>query len=198
MKLLLNSIFILFLSSAGMSQTYDSIANLYYKIDNQFVNFTDSLGQKQGLWIEYRIVRLLNFDSYHSNPQYSTSIRKLGQGYYKNNKKSGLWEYYRDHRCIHETIATENYFEDGKVEEWIYEFTIVNNYSVDSNYVNSEVYFKRDTILINCENKLTCLATVHGKELLKFDYTYLDYEQFRMYLGEYQRAILKLREESDF
>ena len=119
-------IFILIYPCIGFSQSYDSIANLHYKIGENPVNFTDSLGLKQGIWIEYRIFKRIEIEYSDGNQQYYTSIRKLGQGYYKNNKKSGSLEYYRYY--LYENIGTENYFDYGRMKECIYEINVDNKY----------------------------------------------------------------------
>ena len=193
MKKSLTFISIFLICNAGSSQTYDSMANVYFQNDSTLINFTDSLGQKQGFWVEYKTYRLIE-SSHTIFDARNTRAYKLAQGSYKNNKKSGLWEYFKGPECAINTYKTENYFEDRSIEEWKNDFTTYTYFSSDSNHVSSTVFYERDTIFIHCENKLHCVATVNGKELKVFEYADLDYEQFRIYLGVYARELLWIKE----
>lgn len=194
MKKSLTFISIFFICNAGFSQTYDSIANVYFQNDSTPINFTDSLGQKQGFWVDYKTYKLIEY-SHNKFDARNTRAYKLAQGYYKNDEKSGHWEYFQVPAQYTDAIKTENYHEDGSIEEWKNEFTTFTYFSKDSTLVYSKVIYNRDTIFINCKNKTTCVASVNRKELLRFEFADLDYEQTRIYLGIYARQTLWLKKE---
>jgi len=117
MKTCLIFIFSIFTCKVGFLQSYDSVANYHYKNGEPLINCTDSNGQKQEFWIDYKIFQLIKVQDNYLMQGYFTSIYKVAQGSYKNNKKSGIWEYYKGPECAINTYKTENYYDDGSVEE---------------------------------------------------------------------------------
>jgi len=88
------------------------------------INLTDANGKKQGQWIQY---------GYHNPKAGYESTQKISEGYYKDNKKNGVWIDYFPSGNIKNKITfvdgrphgpTALYFQDGKVKE---EGTWINN-----------------------------------------------------------------------
>lgn len=176
----------LFLSlNFGYSQTYDSIATKYYGNGDQ-LNQIDSLGNRQGLWINYSMF-IYPKDSAISTVKPDTGFKKISRGSYLNDQRIGLWEFYDDHGCTRTTKRIIKYSKDGSVEETKYWRSTITRYSPDSSLVTSTVNFNEQIMIVNCHKKTECIATYKGKELKRFDYRYLDAIQFGFATGMYSR-----------
>lgn len=113
-------IILLFLYSFCQSQN-----NIPTRYRGEIINTYDSLNLKQGKWIEFK-----NNDT--TNLEYN-------EGYYTNNKKSGIWEIHKVNIDTKGTIKVK-YYENG----W---FSIENTQMVgfNCNQDSSLIYFLKNT-----------------------------------------------------
>ena len=165
--------FVLLFQIHGFGQTTDPIALSRFGTEN----YVDAQGLKQGLWHHYKIyyTRCSGISDSHSNSD--TCIKKISKGYYKDDNKYGIWEYYDDHVCYITINRTENYLPDGSIVEIKYSNKINTTFHCDSSLVTSTILADSDTTNITCENKKDCLATYRGKTLFTFPYDQLDFQQ---------------------
>ncbi len=96
MKQLLFLCLILFFNKIGFTQT-----NILY--NDTLINQIDTNGIKNGLWIEF------------ANPELIMVSRIVSRGYYKNNKKIGLWYYYHANSDISGLKKTIDYQANGNL-----------------------------------------------------------------------------------
>jgi hypothetical protein len=192
--LLIILLFILLRTSSLHGQTYDKIATYRYS-KGEPINKIDSIGQKQGLWLNYEM--FFNSPcSALSSKQSDTCFRQLSRGHYFNNKKIGRWEYYNDGGCYFSLERTETFNPDGSMVEIKFLNYVVTEYSPDSSLVTSTIRTASDTISVTCQDRRFCIASVHGIEFKQFDFEYLDYEQSKISSDEYRREILLLKDKA--
>jgi hypothetical protein len=101
----------------------------------------------------------------------------------------GVTIYYDDGGCYISVERTEVHKSDGSITETKYWNTTTTEYSPDSMLVISEVDSEGDTICIECREKKNCIATFENDVIAKFDFSSLDAEQYRMFMGFYNRPI---------
>jgi hypothetical protein len=187
-------LFLTCLTNMVCGQTYDNIATQHFGKGKVELNFTDSLGFKQGIWINYKLI----INKYNSEllrtEVTDTSLIKTSSGEYKNNKKIGKWEYYDTecYGCGVEKIETHN--PDGTVEEIKYSRLCKTIYNADSSIVQSIVFsIEKDTVSINCIDK-NCVAKYKSHILKEFPLKQLDIEQWAISYGNFSREIRLLKE----
>jgi hypothetical protein len=193
MKALLIILLFVFLRTNSLhGQTYDKVAtNRYSK--GEPINKTDSLGQKQGLWINYDMF-FNSICSALSTGQSDTCFRRISSGQYFDNKKIGEWKYYDDGGCYILVKRTVTFNPDRSMVEINLRNYVVTSYSADSTLVTSVITAPSDTVSIACKDQKFCITSAHNIELKKFDYKYLDYEQLRISSDAYRREILLLKD----
>lgn len=118
-----------------------------------------------------------------------TCYRKLSEGVYLDNLKIGTWVYYEDGGCYISVEKTEIYKGDGSIVEMKYWNKVTTEYSTDSMLVFSEVYPNEGNICIECIGKKKCIATFENDVLVEFDFSSLDFEQYKMVMGFYNRKM---------
>ncbi len=147
MKILLTTIILIFWINFIQGQSFDSIATHHYGNGKEILNQTDSLGRKQGLWVYYKMFFDTKCSALSTLNSY-TCFKQLSKGYYKDDKKTGKWEYYTDGGCYFSINRIEFYSNDGSVKEIKYEESTTTLYSSDSSLVTSTVIFNTDTFQI--------------------------------------------------
>lgn len=172
-------------------------------------NCTDSGNLKQSLWktfeIHYESKSLQpymdNEGKMHSFPGIRCVPREItdssliitAEGFYKDNKKVGVWKYFYHGGCFVSEIRTEYYNEDGSfdLEENDYEIS----YNKDSSIVACMTNFSKDTINIKCLNKL-CKTSFGNNTLNQFKQNSdaIEIEIIKIVGGIYYREIKRIKE----
>ncbi len=175
-------------------QRYDTVATQYFGVKDSLLNYLDSTGQKQGQWLNYKMFFNTRCSALASSKS-DTCFRKISKGFYNDDMKVGLWEYYNDDGCVVSTEKIEYYSSDGSVKEIDYSSSTTTIYNRDSTLVVSTITIaEQDTIIIECVNKNECVATFNNNTLFQFPYEDLDFRQYGFELGVYEREIRLLKE----
>ena len=122
-----------------------------------------------------------------------TCYQKLSSGVYKDDFKLGTWQYFDDGGCYITVERTEVHRNDRSVSELKYSNTVQTEFSADSMLVVSKVEKEDYLICIECKEKKSCIAKYENEILANFDFMSLDFEQYKMVSGFYDRAIQLLR-----
>ncbi len=171
------------------AQRYDTIATRHFANNDSILNYSDSLGQKQGLWVHYNLL-FNQWCSPLSNGPSDTCFRQISKGYYQDNKKVNTWRYFRDEGCYRTTEREEIYKSDGSVTELKNNETSVSNFNKDSSIVLCKaIVGKTDTISIKCLNKNNCIAKFKDETLETFPFSSLDNRLLGISNGLYDRKI---------
>jgi hypothetical protein len=171
------------------------MANDCDTIHGKIVNCFDEAGRKQGYWIEFRWVNISAGDKDMFNLR-TDSMRIRGEeGMYQNNKKWGKWLIWADnwHQMFISKVIT--YLENGSQKIRDYNPNTKIYYNEDSSIVDGQIFHKKDTLQLSCNNRL-CKITLDKKLVLpafENDYYRLDFELSRIISGEYDRTIQSLK-----
>jgi hypothetical protein len=162
-------------------------------LDGWPINYTDQKGLKQGLWQEYRKTHV--FTAYSGlggqegcQPTEYYKYTPYAEGCYSNNRKTGAWRYFTGDN----TERTVTYSANGSAEELNYADGSLLTYSKDSLSIHGHTFYKSDTIMIDCENKVCNFYLKPDKSILQFefkDYDSFDYEFTRLKVGVHNRKI---------
>jgi hypothetical protein len=182
-----------FLCSKSYCQSCDTI-------NGAVVNYIDYYGMKQGNWVEW-------FYKWELEPYYQTEkgfcnnrsqikvrTRVKNSGDYRDNVKTGLWEYFYDGGDTYGLNRTELY-QDSLLTVKSHNFLSTTTYNSDSTLVESTVMaLDKDSIRVLCVEK-SCIANYAGVELARFTLSKLDFEQYTLALGiKYQREIMVIKD----
>lgn len=171
------------------AQRYDTIATRHFAYNDSILNYSDSLGQKQGLWVHYNLL-FNQWCSPLSKGPSDTCFRQISKGHYQDNKKVNTWRYFRDEGCYRITEREEIYKSDGSITEIKNNETTVSNFNKDSSIVLCKaIVGKTDTISIKCLNKNNCIAKFKDETLETFPFSSLDNRLLGITNGLYDRKI---------
>jgi len=188
-----------FLSTFSVTAQQYNIDTIIYRQDAGII---DAQGKKQGYWIYYRDIIKKGVNGKRTE--------FLNEGYYKDDKKVGLWTYYVDmgeNYCWESLVYPSYYicyFDDGSL---LYE-NVKHNQRIK---FNSDSIWIEGEILRNLSNYLTSLSTKvfivsesfnskvickfiteTGKEIVAFDPKELEYHLEVLNTYGYDRIIRKL------
>lgn len=191
MKALILLLFILvYLETYG--QTCDTI-------EGRIVNCSDSGGLKYGEW-EFWNFQWRQKENYGPVPGFCqtaplihtrTTLRSKGK--YLEDKKIGRWEYFEDNGDAYGVSRVEIYEPDGSVKVVSDSKLVTTLYNQDSSLVTSTVIAQdKDTVYVSCENG-NCTASFMDTEFIRFALKNLDFEQYRIVFGMYQRKIGEIK-----
>lgn len=198
MKLLFSlSIFIL-ISFKGYSQHCDTIPKQLYSLANSLstkVNCVDSLGRKQGWWIEYTISKFEYKDEF-GKLKVGSAIKYYSYGQYFNNKKVDKWSSYT-FEGDQVSVETIDFRRDGAII--VKRIGSVTEYNSDSSIIKSAIFISpNDTAYINCNKKnlrniKNCRLTYNDEVINTFSSDQFNIEKFKVEINTYKRQIEKIR-----
>lgn len=164
------------------------------------VNYTDSLGLKQGYWKEKkkystkgliieerRIEQKLGLDSvYHT----------VAEGSYIDQKKVGVWKDYGDNWHLISVVREIVYLENGSIVEKNFIENSKIKYSADTSKVNGYLVLKGDSLQLTCKKQKCTFTVDNGNEFHAFDFNNkYDFflELVRLKNGMYDRRIEEIK-----
>lgn len=175
---------------------------------NDTFNCIDNSELKQGLWRDYNIYYYLD-DSlkwYSDNGRLVEVTPKHGaskiidsslviskEGFYKDNKKIGIWKYYSVTGCSRYSTRTEYYKQDGSFEMEENDFKI--NYNSDSSIVKGMTTYPKDNISLECLDRL-CKTSFDNIVVYEFKQKTndIDIEIIKIVERVYYREIERIKE----
>jgi hypothetical protein len=170
-------------------------------VNGDLINCVDSNGLRQGFWELKRENTLFSSYTglgskegclYSKNAEYFL----LARGEYKDDKKTGSWEYYFGNKvAILERRVSYN--KDGSVVENNFRERYKIKISSDTAKISGEFYHDLDTLTISCQNRVCSIMLPDGQEVLSFGFTNMDkfeYEFYRLRIGVYDRQIKKKKD----
>jgi hypothetical protein len=161
-------------------------------IDGQKVNCTDAAGLKQNYWKYRKKVLLYTANDVGTNNDQVSHYKFiiLSEGQYKDSKKIGIWNYYRDFNNEQGQIEKNiTYLENGNSieENFLSKYKIETN--SDSTLINGNALLDCDTVSIICKGNDCKFITSNGKEFLSFTRDKFEFEFFKLIQGMYNREI---------
>lgn len=151
------------------------IATLY-TVSAQSINIIDSMGYKQGLWIEYRVdpigldqngILAYSPDSnivYHADiPIYGRKCSKSGIlrqiGNYNNSLRDGIWTLYRSDGTLFRRVNYKNGIITGKITSYYQNGSLIAEREIQHNqklflinYFNEDgSFYRQDTTTVQKE-----------------------------------------------
>lgn len=134
MKLLFFIFLAIVFNSEGFTQT-----NIIYR--DTLINQIDSNGKRNGLWIEF------------TNPKLIHISNIVSRGYYKENKKIGLWYYYHAYSDISGLKNTIDYKTNGDFE-------------ID---FGNKLFINKDSSKLTFYNPVNCCVECKKNKINKFE-----------------------------
>lgn len=168
----------------GTSQSYDSLATVYWGDDTLKINQKDSLGREHGNWIYYK--------KFNHPTEIDFRLNKLSYGKYTDGVKIGLWTYVNDARCYVEIIKTERYKSDGSYVQTGNEGRSFSYYSPQNKLLKVELYrvpeLENDSVIVYCK-KESCQSYFNGVEFNRFSIGEVHWQIDLFMIGEYSKEL---------
>jgi hypothetical protein len=145
------------------------------------LNLIDSLGQKQGYWIEKDTkIKLVRFEI-NSSEIYLDEITeyrlfKMAEGNYLNDQKVGQWYFY--------PTCTSHFVHLKEIK-----LGTLPVGSKDTSMIVGEIYQNGDTLFFNCSNNNCIVKTLNNIEIVSFPQKTLDKELENFSRCRYWRLI---------
>ncbi|MEO8146230.1 MAG: hypothetical protein ABI723_01270 [Bacteroidia bacterium] len=165
---------------------FESYGQLY--TEKKAANSYDSLGIKQGFWIERTLKVKLHYYFYTVTNSaqeltQATQFRyfRISEGEYNDGKRVGTWLDYSD--CM-------NYFDLTESEQHIDDKNIEIDTSKASK-LDGQIFLTLDTINVNCIQGNCVFTTSNNQEFKRFTREKLDTELLNLATCKYDRIICK-------
>ncbi len=163
------------------------------------MNYTDALNRKQGFWIDYKVHEYSDTDKLGGIHR-SKSVDLYSYGHYRNNIKTGKWEYIDQSEgdAIYH-VKTEEYFSDGSLKVYYDGYSgyhVIVIYNPTKTRITNIIY--GDTIIVTCpKNKSQQIANgkvIYKNQILKtFKYNDFENEELSVQNNFYSREIKRIK-----